>query len=84
MTAIHKMVKYTLKILQQMQQDFKRFFDYFVDTRYYRVKHIVTKFLLTNLCAADLYDREIKINLQRSLERSPKPHQRKPRQRKCF
>ena len=38
MPCVHKMVKPTLKTLQQMLQDFKRVFDHFVDTRHYNVK----------------------------------------------
>ena len=37
--SIHKIVKETLKILQQMPQDFWRLFENFANTRYYRVKN---------------------------------------------
>ena len=36
--GIHKMVKHTQKILQQILQGFSRVFNHLVDTRRYRVK----------------------------------------------
>ena len=36
---VHKMVRHTLKIVQQFLHDFQRVFDNFVDTRHDRVKN---------------------------------------------
>ena len=36
--SVQKMIKHTLKIMQQLLHDFQRVFDNFVDTKYHRVK----------------------------------------------
>ena len=40
--GVHKIVKHTLKILQQTQQDFGSVFDQHLDTRRYRIKLVDT------------------------------------------
>ena len=37
--SVHEIAKHKLKILQQMQQDFQRMFDHFVDTKRYRLQY---------------------------------------------
>ena len=37
MPTVHKMVEHTLKLLQYLLQDFKREFDYFVNTKHFSI-----------------------------------------------
>ena len=43
MPSVHKMFKHTLKILQDLLQDFSREFDHFLDARCYKVKMFVRR-----------------------------------------
>lgn len=43
MLSVHKMFKHTLKILQDLLQDFSREFDHFLDARCYKVKMFVRR-----------------------------------------
>ena len=43
MSSVHKMFKHTLKILQDLLQDFSREFDHFLDARCYKVKMFVRR-----------------------------------------